>query len=379
VLKDELVSTSFMNLKKFLQDEKKRNQVVYPPDQDIYSWSRYTPLDTVKVVIIGQDPYHGPRQAHGLCFSVVPPTAAPPSLKNIYISLKHDFPEFVPPPRNGGLLTPWAQNGVLMLNTCLTVREKDPNSHKDKGWERLTQSVIDVVAQKRIRGVAFMAWGKPAGTRVTRIDKKKHLVLTSVHPSPFSARNGFLDCGHFKRANEWLRDRYGAEGPVNWNLDGSPMPTKSAEPPKEEVRATTKDLEKAKIPTRSKTNMDDMDMDDEEEALMAAMADEAEKLQSSQPNVEDSRKEEDTSEEATPDQETKGSEGSDLDAEASGDRVAGNDASESSLNSTKLEDALPEKQEERKDDDEPPKKEGGPTPVAETTEETEVEKIMKPL
>lgn len=141
----------------------------------------------------------------------------------MYIALKKDYPEFRPP-KNSGLLTPWADSGVLLLNTCLTVRAHEANSHAGKGWERFTQKVIDVVAKERRKGVVFLAWGKPAQTRVKGIDVKgsKHCVMKSVHPSPLSAAKGFLDCGHFKNANVWLRERYGAEGEVDWNLDVAP-------------------------------------------------------------------------------------------------------------------------------------------------------------
>lgn len=149
-------------------------------------------MNTVKAVILGQDPYHNDNQAHGLCFSVRPPTPAPPSLKNIYIALQNDYASFRPPPNKKGLLTPWADRGVLMLNTCLTVRAHEANSHANKGWERFTQKVIDTVAKVRTRGVVFLAWGVPAAKRVTKVDRKKHLVLQSVHPSPFSAANGFV-------------------------------------------------------------------------------------------------------------------------------------------------------------------------------------------
>lgn len=154
--------------------------------------SRHTPLDTVKAVITGQDPYHGPNQAHGLCFSVRPPTPAPPSLQNIYKALKNDYPDFEAPPKKGGLLTPWADRGVLMINTCLTVRRGEPNSHSKKGWELLTQKVIDTVVKVRTNGVVFLAWGKAAQERVQGVDKAKHLILKSVHPSPYSAANGFV-------------------------------------------------------------------------------------------------------------------------------------------------------------------------------------------
>lgn len=131
--------------------------------------SRHTPLNTVKAVILGQDPYHNINQAHGLCFSVRPPTSAPPSLKNMYKALKKDYPTFSPPPNNGGLLTPWADRGVLLLNTCLTVRAHEANSHAKQGWENFTQKVIDTVAKVRTRGVVFLAWGTPAQTRVSRV------------------------------------------------------------------------------------------------------------------------------------------------------------------------------------------------------------------
>ncbi|KAI1271799.1 uracil-DNA glycosylase [Xylaria sp. FL0933] len=229
LLKDEIVKPEFIALKKFIEAEVRSGQNVFPPSEDVYSWSRHTPFHTVKCVILGQDPYHNHNQAHGLCFSVRPPTPAPPSLKNMYIALKKDYPSFVPPPKNGGLLTPWAERGVLMLNTCLTVRAHAANSHQKRGWEALTQKVIDLVAQKRTRGVVFLAWGKPAGDRVAKVDQKKHLVLKSVHPSPLSASRGFFDCGHFRKANEWLRLRYGEDGEIDWNLnpDGAPTTSKA--------------------------------------------------------------------------------------------------------------------------------------------------------
>ena len=154
--------------------------------------SQHTPLQDVKVVILGQDPYHNIGQAHGLCFSVRPPCEAPPSLQGIYIALKNDYPSFKPPPKKGGLLTPWAERGVLMLNTCLTVRAHEANSHAKHGWEQFTQKVIDTVAKKRTKGVVFLAWGVPAAKRVTKLDKARHCILQSVHPSPLSAPKGFV-------------------------------------------------------------------------------------------------------------------------------------------------------------------------------------------
>ncbi|MCJ1307920.1 uracil DNA glycosylase [Agyrium rufum] len=221
-LKDEILTKDFLELKRFLKKEKESGKIIYPPLPEVYSWSRHTPLHSVKALIVGQDPYHNVNQAHGLCFSVRPPTPAPPSLKNIYIALKKDYPTFSPPPKNGGLLTPWADRGVLMLNTCLTVRAHEPNSHAGKGWEKFTQKVIDTVVKVRLRGIVILAWGKAAKDRAKQVDKKKHCVLESVHPSPFSAANGFFDCGHFKKANVWLKGRYGDEGEIDWNLDVPP-------------------------------------------------------------------------------------------------------------------------------------------------------------
>lgn len=154
--------------------------------------SRHTPLHKVKVVIVGQDPYHNHNQAHGLAFSVRPPTPAPPSLVNIYTGIKNDYPSFQRPPNKGGLLTPWAERGVLLLNTCLTVRAHQAASHSNKGWERFTQKAIDIVARVRSHGVVFLAWGTPAGKRVAGINRQKHYVLQSVHPSPLSASRGFV-------------------------------------------------------------------------------------------------------------------------------------------------------------------------------------------
>lgn len=169
--------------------------------------------------MVGQDPYHNHNQAHGLCFSVRPPTVAPPSLNNIFAACEKDVPGFQRPPNKSGLLTPWADQGVLLLNTVLTVRAHEANSHQGKGWERFTQRVIDTVVKVRQRGVVFLAWGKPAQKRVETIKGAKHIVLKGIHPSPLAARAGnFADCGHFKQTNEWLRERYGEDGEIDWNL-----------------------------------------------------------------------------------------------------------------------------------------------------------------
>jgi uracil-DNA glycosylase len=138
----------------------------------------------------------------------------------MFAALKKDYLGFTPPPQNGGLLTPWAEQGVLLLNTCLTVRAHEANSHSNQGWERFTQKVIDTVVKVRTRGVVFLAWGSPAQKRCAKITGTKHLVLKSVHPSPLSAHKGFFDCGHFRRTNEWLRERYGEGGEIDWALNG---------------------------------------------------------------------------------------------------------------------------------------------------------------
>ncbi|KAF9818587.1 hypothetical protein IEO21_02692 [Rhodonia placenta] len=235
VLKDEMRKAYFLKLKQFLYDagvkganDSAQNLKVYPAPKNIYAWSNLTPLGRVKVVIIGQDPYHGPGQAHGLCFSVPPGVAVPPSLRNIYAEIRAEYPEFEPPKH--GNLTAWAENGVLLLNTCLTVKAGDAGSHSGKGWETFTDKVVDVVdkfgganlanasgASGRGRGIVFLAWGAWAAKRVAKLDKKKHLILTSAHPSPLSASRGFLGNGHFKKANDWLEQKYGEDGRVEWH------------------------------------------------------------------------------------------------------------------------------------------------------------------
>ncbi|QSL64839.1 hypothetical protein MERGE_002143 [Pneumocystis wakefieldiae] len=219
VLKDELTKPYFLQERKAdiraLNLLEKKSYTIFPPDKDIYSWSYYTPLNRVKVVILGQDPYHNYNQAHGLCFSVRPPTLPPPSLKNIFISLQNDYPSFNIP--KTGLLTPWAKQGVLLLNSSLTVRAHQAGSHAQKGWEEFTSKVIQVVQKYRTNGVVFLAWGLPAAKRVENVDKNIHLILKSVHPSPLSASRGFFNCGHFKKTNEWLSQKYGKDGIINWN------------------------------------------------------------------------------------------------------------------------------------------------------------------
>ncbi|TFK72968.1 uracil-DNA glycosylase [Pluteus cervinus] len=233
LLANEIKKPYFLSLKRFLRGEGINGAhvttKVYPPLCDIYAWSR-TPLGRVKVVIIGQDPYFNPGQAHGLCFSVPVGISVPPSLINIYKELKAEYPEFEIP-KHGNLMS-WAANGVLLLNTSLTVRAGQAGSHIGQGWETFTDKVVSLVdlygganlpgANGTGRGVVFLAWGQHAGKKVARLNKIKHLVLTSAHPSPRSADRGFMGNGHFKSANEWLERKYGAEAQVNWcNLQSS--------------------------------------------------------------------------------------------------------------------------------------------------------------
>ncbi|CAG8214344.1 unnamed protein product [Penicillium salamii] len=234
--------------------------------------SRHTPLHSVKVVIIGQDPYHNHNQAHGLCFSVRAPVRAPPSLLNIYKGIKVDYPEFEAPPDKGGLLTPWAERGVLMLNTCLTVRAHQANSHSNKGWEKFTQKVIDLVARVRTNGVVFLAWGSPAGTRVAKISKQKHCILQSVHPSPLSAHRGFFQNAHFKKCNNWLAERYGPDQIIDWNLVPSKKPTCISD--KENLNASTNQapVEPAIAKAEAQPPVDEFDDDDAIQALVEAEA-----------------------------------------------------------------------------------------------------------
>ncbi|KAG9001550.1 uracil DNA glycosylase [Tulasnella sp. 427] len=217
-LQAEFTKPYFIKLKEFVKNEYK-TQTVYPIPKDVYSWSRLTKLADVKVVVIGQDPYHQPGQAHGLSFSVKDPVAPPPSLKNIYKQVQQDIPGFIIP--QSGDLTPIARQGVLWLNTSLTVRRSVAASHSKKGWETFTTAVLKAVAKRKgPKGVVFLAWGAHAQKIVKEVnpDKTKHLILSSAHPSPLSAHNGFLGNGHFKKTNEWLTKNYGIESQIKWTV-----------------------------------------------------------------------------------------------------------------------------------------------------------------
>ncbi len=210
-LSGEFNKPYFIALKEFLVDEKQRN-IIYPSGSEIFAAFNNTTFDKVKVVIIGQDPYHGPGQANGLSFSVARGIQHPPSLQNIFKELKSDLSVEIP---SDGDLTKWAQQGVLMLNAVLTVRHKQPGSHRQKGWETFTDSVISRLSQQK-QHLVFLLWGNFARSKKTLIDQDKHYILESVHPSPFSAHNGFFGCRHFSKTNELLQKA--GKTPIDWQL-----------------------------------------------------------------------------------------------------------------------------------------------------------------
>ena len=197
-------------LKSFLQEEKAAKQVVYPRGDDIFNALNITSFEDTEVVILGQDPYHGPDQAHGLSFSVREGIALPPSLKNIYKEIEQEFD--VKMPRRGDL-TGWARQGVLLLNATLTVRAAQAGSHQGHGWEQFTDAIIRAL-NDRGENIVFMLWGSYAQKKGAFIDRKKHLVLEAPHPSPLSAHRGFLGCGHFKKANDYLVKH--SREPIDW-------------------------------------------------------------------------------------------------------------------------------------------------------------------
>ena len=212
VLQDEFEQDYMRELRAFLQAEKQAGKHIYPPGSQIFNAFNFTPFTEVKVVILGQDPYHGPGQAHGLCFSVAEGVKPPPSLVNIFKEIHAELGiEF----GATGCLEPWAKQGVLLLNSVLTVEHKQPASHQGKGWERFTDRAIEILNEEK-EGLVFMLWGSYAQKKGQFIDHARHLVLSSAHPSPFSVHRGFAGNGHFKQANEYL-EKNGQE-PVNWSL-----------------------------------------------------------------------------------------------------------------------------------------------------------------
>lgn len=200
VLEKEFNQDYFLRLKEYLVDEKKKFRI-FPPGSLIFNAFNHTPFEQVKVVILGQDPYHGAGQAHGLCFSVPSGVPEPPSLINIFKEIQADLG--IPAPLHGNLVS-WADQGVLLLNATLTVRENQAGSHQGKGWEKFTDAAIQALSAQR-EGIIFLLWGNYAIAKKALINNSRHFILTAPHPSPLSANRGFLGCGHFSRVNALLR------------------------------------------------------------------------------------------------------------------------------------------------------------------------------
>jgi uracil-DNA glycosylase len=201
-----------LHLKQFLLEQKHAGKVIYPAANDIFNAFNSTPLDQVKVVILGQDPYHGPQQAHGLCFSVQKGVKTPPSLQNMFKEIAQDLQLPIP---NHGCLQSWAHQGVLLLNATLTVEQARAGAHQGQGWEQFTDRAIQVLSAQR-SGVVFLLWGSYAQKKAQLIDASKHLILHAPHPSPLSAYRGFLGCGHFSKANDYLMKA--GQSPIDWRL-----------------------------------------------------------------------------------------------------------------------------------------------------------------
>lgn len=212
-IQSEFKKPYYKELYQFVRNEYDTH-VIYPPSDDIFNAFHLTPLSKVKVLILGQDPYHGAHQAHGLCFSVLPDQPElPPSLQNIYKELQDDLGCEIP---NNGYLKKWAEQGVLMLNTVLTVRAHQAGSHQGKGWEQFTDAIIQAVNAKD-SPVVYLLWGRPAQSKIPMLTNPRHLILKAPHPSPLSASRGFFGCRHFSQANEFLKSQ-GME-PVDWQIE----------------------------------------------------------------------------------------------------------------------------------------------------------------
>ncbi len=211
VLEPEFAKPYMGGLKSFLVEERRQHQV-FPPGQEMFAAFWNTPFDQARVVVLGQDPYHGPDQAHGLCFSVRRGVPPPPSLMNIFREINDEIG--IPRPTHGDL-TSWATQGVLLLNTVLSVRARTANSHRGRGWETLTDVVIRELDARR-EGLVFVLWGSAAGRKAQMIDARRHLVLRAPHPSPLSAHRGFFGCGHFARINQHLNSA--GQAPIDWTL-----------------------------------------------------------------------------------------------------------------------------------------------------------------
>ncbi len=212
VLQEEFDKPYMRALKAFLQEQKREGRVIYPPGKDIFNAFNSTPFDRVKVVILGQDPYHGPGQAHGLCFSVLPGVPFPPSLLNIFKEIERNLGVPIP---SHGCLQAWAEQGVLLLNATLTVEQGRAGAHQGKGWETFTDKAIEALNRERA-GLVFLLWGSYAQKKGALIDKQKHLVLQSAHPSPLSAHRGFLGNSHFSKTNAWLEEH--GKTPIDWRV-----------------------------------------------------------------------------------------------------------------------------------------------------------------
>ena len=209
---DWLLRPEMQDLSAFLRQRKAAGARIYPPGPQIFAAFDATPFDDVKVVILGQDPYHGPGQANGLCFSVLPGVPVPPSLVNIYKEIQNDLGIALP---DHGCLLPWARQGVLLLNAVLTVEEGRAGAHQGKGWEGFTDHAIETLARER-EGPVFLLWGSYAQAKGKVIDTRRHRVLRAPHPSPLSAHRGFLGCGHFSATNQYLAQR--GQAPIDWRL-----------------------------------------------------------------------------------------------------------------------------------------------------------------
>lgn len=209
---DYLRSEPMQALSAFLRERRAKGARIYPTASRIFAAFDATPFDAVKVVILGQDPYHGPGQAHGLCFSVLPGVPVPPSLDNIFKEIQHDLGIARP---DHGCLTPWAQRGVLLLNAVLTVEDGRAGAHQGKGWEGFTDHVVDTLNRER-EGLVFLLWGSYAQAKGKVIDPRRHRVLKAPHPSPLSAHRGFLGCGHFSATNAYLAQH--GQTPIDWSL-----------------------------------------------------------------------------------------------------------------------------------------------------------------
>lgn len=212
VLEDEFKKPYFKQIAEHLKTEKEQGKTIYPPGSLIFNAFEQTPFEQVKVVLLGQDPYHGPRQAMGLSFSVPDGVPPPPSLINIFKELHDDVG--VPIPKTGNL-TPWARQGVLLLNASLTVRAGEPTSHSKIGWHHFTDAVISTISGQK-HNIVFLLWGKFAQEKVALIDTKKHHILKAAHPSPLAAKNGFFGCRHFSKTNQFLM-KQGID-PIDWAL-----------------------------------------------------------------------------------------------------------------------------------------------------------------